>query len=160
LSYQELYQNCHDLALYLQSLGVKPDSIVGLCADRSLEMMLGIIGIVQAGGAYLPLDPDYPNDRLAYMAQDSNASVVLTQAKFKDKIGVLLAQDTKLILLDEQWPEITNCVATLKARKIELRHEVKPHNVNYVIYTSGSTGKPKGVLVEHRSLVNRIHWMQ
>ncbi|MBZ5509524.1 MAG: amino acid adenylation domain-containing protein, partial [Acidobacteriia bacterium] len=160
LSYQELYEKSSNLALYLQSLGVKPDSVVGLCMERSLEMMVGIMGTVQAGGAYLPLDPDYPDDRLAYMLQDSQAGVVLTQERFKEKISSLLAAHSRVIALDEQWPEVSQCVADLKAKKVELRREVQPHNINYVIYTSGSTGKPKGVLVEHRALVNRLHWMQ
>ncbi len=160
LSYQELHDKSRDLALYLQSLGVKPDSVVGLCVERSLEMMVGIMGTVQAGGAYLPLDPDYPDDRLAYMLQDSQSRVVLTQEKFRDKISGLLAPGSRVIALDEQWAEVSQCVADLKAMKLELRQEVQPHNINYVIYTSGSTGKPKGVLVEHRALVNRINWMQ
>ncbi|HZI55639.1 MAG TPA: amino acid adenylation domain-containing protein, partial [Verrucomicrobiae bacterium] len=90
LSYQELYEKCSDLALYLQSLGVKPDSVVGLCVERSLEMMVGIMGTEQAGGAYLPLDPAYPADRLEYMLQDSQAAVVLTQEKFKARVSALL----------------------------------------------------------------------
>ena len=160
LSYQELYDRSCDLALYLQLLGVGPDSIVGLCVERSLEMMVGIMGIVQAGGAYLPLDPQYPQDRLAYMLQDSQASVVLTQEKFKERIGSLSTQETRVIALDKQWPEICGKVLALESSEVELREDVQPHNINYVIYTSGSTGKPKGVLVEHRALVNRIHWMQ
>src|SRR5207253_8068291 len=144
LSYQELYNRSHDLALHLQSHGVGPDAIVGLCLERSLEMMVGIMGTVQAGGAYLPADPAYPDDRLAYMLQDSQAAIVITQEKFEKKIASLLMQDATLISLDTQWPEITEYVAALKARSIELHLEVKPHNVCYLIYTSGSTGKPKG----------------
>ncbi|MBZ5509514.1 MAG: amino acid adenylation domain-containing protein, partial [Acidobacteriia bacterium] len=160
LSYQELYDKSRDLALYLQSLGVRPDSVVGLCVERSLEMMVGIMGIVRAGGAYLPADPGYPDDRLEYMLQDSQAEVVLTQERFKNKISSLFIGDVKVVTLDKQWPEITKNVAALKAKGIELRQEVKAHNLSYLIYTSGSTGKPKGVLVEHRALVNRLHWMQ
>ncbi|HET8891758.1 MAG TPA: amino acid adenylation domain-containing protein, partial [Candidatus Angelobacter sp.] len=160
LSYQELYEKSCELALYLQSLGVKPDSVVGLCLERSLEMMLGIMGIVQAGGAYLPADPAYPDDRLEYMLQDSQATVVLTQSKFRNKIGSLFIGDAKVVTLDKQWPEISQCAAGLKAKHAALRQEVKAHNLSYVIYTSGSTGKPKGVLVEHRALVNRLYWMQ
>src|SRR5712672_3097746 len=86
LSYQELYEKSCDLALYLQSLGVKPDSVVGLCVERSLEMVVGLLGILQAGGAYVPLDPDNPAERLAYMLQDSQAALVLTQEKLRDKL--------------------------------------------------------------------------
>ena len=74
LSYRQLYERSRDLALYLQSMGVKPDSLVGLCMERSLEMMVGMLGILQAGGAYVPLDPDYPDERLAYMLQDSQTA--------------------------------------------------------------------------------------
>jgi amino acid adenylation domain-containing protein/thioester reductase-like protein len=160
LSYQQLYDKSRDLALYLQSLGVKPDSVVGLCVERSLEMMVGIMGIVQAGAAYLPADPAYPDDRLEYMLQDSQTRIVLTQERFKNKISSLIIEDVKVVALDKQWPEISKTAAALKAKRIELRQEVKAHNLSYLIYTSGSTGKPKGVLVEHRALVNRLHWMQ
>jgi amino acid adenylation domain-containing protein len=160
LSYQQLYDKSRELALYLQSLGVKPDSVVGLCVERSLEMMVGIMGIVQAGAAYLPADPAYPDDRLEYMLQDSQTQIVLTQERFKSKIRSLVTEDVKLITLDQQWPEISKSAAAFKAKGIELQQEVKAHNLSYLIYTSGSTGKPKGVLVEHRALVNRLHWMQ
>ena len=160
LSYQQLYDKSRDLALYLQSLGVKPESVVGLCVGRSLEMMVGIMGIVQAGAAYLPADPAYPDDRLEYMLQDSQTRIVLTQEKFKNKINSLFLEDVKIVTLDRQWADISKNVAALKAKGIALRQEAKAHNLSYLIYTSGSTGKPKGVLVEHRALVNRLHWMQ
>ncbi len=162
LSYQQLNDKSHQLALYLQSLGVKPDSLVGLCVGRSLEMIVGMMGVLQAGGAYVPLDPDYPDDRLAYMLEDSQAAIVLTQEKLKEKLSALVVkgtaqetvQDTHLIALDKQWPEISDRVADLNAKQVTLRQEVKPHHLAYMIYTSGSTGQPKGVMVEHRSLVN------
>ncbi len=160
LSYQELNDRCGELALYVQSMGVQPDDIVGLCLERSAEMMLGVMGTVQAGGAYLPADPSYPDDRLAYMLQDSQASVILTQGKFKRRLRSLLEEDTIVIALDTEWAEIRERVAALKAEGVALRRDVKPGNVAYLIYTSGSTGRPKGVLVEHLALVNRIHWMQ
>jgi len=160
LTYQQLYERSQKVALYLQSLGVKPDSVVGLCLERSLEMMAGIMGIEQAGGAYLPVEPGYPDDRLEYMLQDSQAVVVLTQERFKNRIKSLLMDGVKLIALDKQWPEISQRAAALKAKATELRQDVQPRNLSYLIYTSGSTGKPKGVLVEHRALVNRLHWMQ
>ena len=160
LTYQELYDKSGDLALYLQSLGAGPDSIVGLCVERSIEMMVGIMGIVRAGAAYLPLDPAYPQDRLTYMLEDSQARVVLTQERLKERISALSAPETRVIALDKQWPEVCKKVLALECSGVELREDVQPCNVNYVIYTSGSTGRPKGVLVEHRALVNRIHWMQ
>jgi arthrofactin-type cyclic lipopeptide synthetase C len=160
LTYLELHDKCRDLALYLQAARVGPESIVGLCLERSLDMMLGIMGTEQAGGAYMPLDPTYPDDRLAYMLRDSQAPVVLTQERFKDRIRALSGADTEVIALDTQWPDIRARAAHLEAAGVTLRRDVQPHNVSYVIYTSGSTGHPKGVLVEHRALVNRLHWMQ
>jgi len=155
LSYQELHDRSRDLALYLQSIGVKPDSLVGLCVERSVEMMVGLLGILQAGGAYVPLDPEYPDERLAYMLRDSGAAIVLTQSKLEDKLAGVLDPDTRLVALDRQWPEITERAGELKANRVQLQEEVKPHHLAYVIYTSGSTGKPKGVMVEHRA-VNRL----
>ncbi|MGC2744996.1 MAG: amino acid adenylation domain-containing protein [Candidatus Angelobacter sp.] len=160
LSFKELYEKSGDLALYLQSVGVKPDSVVGICMEKSLEMMVGIMGVVRAGGAYLPVDPAYPEDRLEYMLQDSQAAVVLTQEKFRNKLRSLLLENLRLVTLDRQWAEISQSATDYKARGGQLRHEVQSHNLSYLIYTSGSTGKPKGVLTEHRALVNRIHWMQ
>ena len=90
LTYQQLYERSQDLALYLQSLGVKPDSLVGLCMERSLDMVVGLLGILQAGGAYVPLDPDYPDERLAHMLQDSQTRIVLTQEKLQGKLSTLM----------------------------------------------------------------------
>src|SRR5947209_64038 len=154
LSYQGLYQKSCDLALYLQSMGVKPDSLVGLCVERSLDMVVGLMGILQANGAYVPLDPEYPDERLAYMLRDSRAMVILTQEKLQNKLSALISPGTQLIAIDQQWPEISGRVADLKAQNVQLNRAVTPHHLAYVVYTSGSTGKPKGVLVEHRSLVN------
>ncbi|MBV9495483.1 MAG: amino acid adenylation domain-containing protein, partial [Acidobacteria bacterium] len=154
LTYGELSERTTALALHLQSLGVKPDAVVGLCLERSAEMMIGIMGTAQAGGAYMPLDPEYPDERLTYMLQDSNAAVVLTQEKFRDRVNALVTPGTVVLCLDTEWAKIP------QANGAELRREVGPRNVAYVIYTSGSTGKPKGALVEHQALVNRIHWMQ
>lgn len=156
LSYQQLYDKSHALALYLQSQGVQPDSLVGLCVERSLDMMVGILGILQAGGAYVPLDPDYPDDRLAHMLQDSQTDIVLTQEKLQDKLSNLITKDTKLIVLDEHWSEISDCVAELKVKQVKLQQEVKSHHLAYMIYTSGSTGKSKGVGIEHKGVINMI----
>ncbi|HXH38622.1 MAG TPA: amino acid adenylation domain-containing protein, partial [Thermoanaerobaculia bacterium] len=160
LSYQELHRKTSSLAFYLQSLGVRPESVVGLCLERSLEMMIGIVGTVQAGGAYLPLDPDYPDDRLTYMLQDSSATIVLTQEKFSDRLRSLLPAGRSVVCLDTEWAAISRCAFDLEVLGVELRREVTPRNVCYVIYTSGSTGKPKGAVIEHLALVNRLHWMQ
>ena len=154
LSYQQLYDKSFELALYLQSLGVKPDSLVGLCVGRSMEMMLGILGILQAGGAYVPMDPDYPDDRLAYMLEDSQTSIVLTLGVFKDKLKALVNKDTQIIVLDEAGGIPTDFISKLNDKELELTNEVKPDHLAYVIYTSGSTGQPKGVMIEHRMVVD------
>ena len=158
LSYQQLYNKSYQLALYLQSLGVQPDSLVGLCVERSLEMMIGILGILQAGGAYVPLDPDYPDDRLAYMLEDSGVAIVLSQKKLLEKLSGIITKDAQLIALDMQWTEICDRVTDLKTKQVKLRQEVKPEHLAYMIYTSGSTGQPKGVMVEHKSLVNHNNY--
>ena len=160
LSYQQLYERCSDLALFLQSLGVKPDSLVGLCLERSAEMMVALQGILLAGGAYVPMDPAYPDERLSYILQDSQVSIVICQGQWKDKLAPLVGKHTQLIALDESGNAIAARVAELKSQGVSLRREVQPHHLAYVIYTSGSTGKPKGVMIEHRALMNRIAWMQ
>jgi non-ribosomal peptide synthetase component F len=154
LSYRQLYENSHDLALYLQSLGVGPDSLVGLCMERSPAMIVGLLGILQAGGAYVPLDPEYPRDRLAYMLQDTRVGIVLTQERLRARVSPLLAPAAELIALDEQWPEIADYALMAKANNVALSKRERSENLAYVIYTSGSTGKPKGVMVEHRCVVN------
>jgi amino acid adenylation domain-containing protein len=158
LSYQELYNKSQELALYLQSMKVKPESLVGLCMRQSIDMIVGIFGILQAGGAYVPLDPEHPDDRLAFMLEDTQASIVLTEEKLEKRLLGLVSNDAQLVVLDQQWPEITNQVAQLVQNKISLVKEVMSHNLIYVIYTSGSTGKPKGVMVEHSSVINYLSY--
>ena len=160
LTYQQLYERSLDLAMYLQSVGVKPDSVVGLYMERSLEMMVGILGTVQAGGAYVPLDPGHPDERVAYMLEDSEAGIVLTQNKYKNKVRSLMVEEARIISLDGEWGEVSERAGRMRREGKQLRREAEAENAAYVIYTSGSTGKPKGVVVEHRALVNRIHWMQ
>ena len=160
LTFRELAEQSGDVALYLQTLGVRPDSIVGLCLERSLEMMLGMYGVVRAGGAYLPLDPDYPDERLAFMLADSQAKIVLTQARFAGRIEGMKSAGVRVVALDTQLPAIRLWASAVKERGAKLEELVKPDNLCYVIYTSGSTGNPKGVLTEHRPLVNRLNWMQ
>ena len=154
LSYHELYSRSSDLALYLQAQGLKPDSVVALCVERSLDMLVGLMGILQAGGAYLPLDPEYPDERLQYMLRDSRAALVLTQATLQQKLTALIPAGTQVVTLDGEWPEIAAKAAQLQQAGVQLAREVKPHHLAYVIYTSGSTGRPKGVMVEHRHLVS------
>ncbi|MBX3627658.1 MAG: LLM class flavin-dependent oxidoreductase [Rhizobacter sp.] len=143
LSYDELNRRANQLARRLKSLGVGPDVLVGLCAERSVEMMVGLIAIHKAGGAYVPLDPSYPKDRIAYMVEDSKVPVLLTQDRVE-----LPKHSAKVIKLDTDWASI----ATESAEPFDGGAE--PQHLAYVIYTSGSTGKPKGVMVEHRNVVN------
>ena len=144
LTYQQLYERSRDLAMYLQSVGVKPDSVVGLCMERSLEMMVGLFGILQAGGAYVPLDPAYPEERLAYMLRDSGAMLVMTQERLEERLRRWLEPETRLLVIDRQRDEMENAVAELKAEDVELKKEVRPHHLAYVIYTSGSTRRAQG----------------
>jgi natural product biosynthesis luciferase-like monooxygenase protein len=143
LSYDELNRRANQLARRLKSQGVGPDVLVGLCAERSVEMMVGLIAIHKAGGAYVPLDPSYPKDRIAYMVEDSKVPVLLTQDRVE-----LPRHSAKVIKLDTDWASI----ATESAEPFDGGAE--PQHLAYVIYTSGSTGKPKGVMVEHRNVVN------
>ncbi|MBD2208746.1 amino acid adenylation domain-containing protein [Nostoc linckia FACHB-104] len=140
LTYAQLNERANQLAHYLQTLGVQPNVLVGICVERSLEMMVGILGILKAGGAYVPLDPDYPPERLAFMLDDSQVSVLLTQTKWLETLPVTVA---KTICLDTDWEDIHSYSVE------NLQSGVLPENLAYVIYTSGSTGKPKGVLVNH-----------
>jgi amino acid adenylation domain-containing protein len=153
LTYQQLHEKSENLALYLQYLGVKPDMLVGLCMERSADLVVGMLGILKAGGAYVPLDPQYPEERLAFMLQDSQARMVLTQETLENKLGTLAPTGAQLVSMDRQWAEIGRCVAGL-----ELRQQVGPNHLAYVIYTSGSTGRPKGTAIEHHSPVTLVRW--
>ncbi|MBO1049494.1 MAG: amino acid adenylation domain-containing protein [Dolichospermum sp. DEX182a] len=148
LTYLELNQRANQLANYLKSLGVGPELLVGICIERSLEMIVGLLGILKAGGAYVPLDPNYPPERLAQMLNDSQASILLTQKKLRQKLSDYTGS---LIDLDSQWQVIS------QDGEQNIVSEVQADNLAYVIYTSGSTGKPKGVMISHRSLVN-AYW--
>ncbi|MBD2137713.1 amino acid adenylation domain-containing protein [Anabaena sp. FACHB-1237] len=145
LSYQELEEKSNQLAHYLQSLAVKPEEIVGLCVERSLDMIVGLLGILKAGAAYLPLDPSFPKERLTYMLEDAKVNILLTQTAVTSSIPSTTA---KIITLDSDSNIISKYPTTSPVST------VKPDNLAYVIYTSGSTGQPKGVMIEHHSIVN------
>ena len=145
LSYRELNRRANQLAHNLRGLNVGPDVLVGLCVERSLEMVVSLFGILKAGGAYVPLDPAYPAERLSYMLDDAQVSVLLTSSK-QDEITAQHA--VRRICLDTDWEAIAQCSADNPGVPVSACH------LAYVIYTSGSTGKPKGVLIEHASLVN------
>ncbi|MBQ4862211.1 non-ribosomal peptide synthase/polyketide synthase [Pseudoalteromonas sp. MMG013] len=156
VSYQQLNEKANQLAAYLIEQGVKPDSLVGICAERSLEMIVAIYAILKAGGAYLPLEPTYPAQRIAYILDDAQPKLILGQAAFADKFT---PYDTQFFSLDNN-----ECKAKLENHPthnpILAELEVAANNLAYVIYTSGSTGQPKGVMIEHQALVNRVQWMQ
>ena len=147
LTYRELNAKANQLARYLQSLGVGPEVLVGLCVERSIEMIIGLLGILKAGGAYVPLDPSYPSDRIAYLLKDSRLSLLLASEK---SVARLPEGEARVVLLDKDWPVISQ--QSFK----KFASQGKPNFLAYVIYTSGSTGKPKGVEIEHGSLSNLV----
>ncbi len=151
LSYKDLNTRSNKLAHYLKKIGVKTEVLVGLCVERSFDMVIGMLGILKAGGAYVPLDPSYPPERLDFMLQDAQVSVLLTQHKW---INRLVNYNSQVICLDNDWEIID------REPEDNLASQVKVDNLAYVIYTSGSTGKPKGVKIEHRGLLNLIFWHQ
>jgi natural product biosynthesis luciferase-like monooxygenase protein/amino acid adenylation domain-containing protein len=145
LTYKELDARANQLAHALRKLGVGPDVLVAVFAERSIEMMVALLGIHKAGGAYVPLDPTYPKGRLAFMLADSGAPVVLTQRRLLDRLP---EHNAKVVCLDRDWDGIS------REREEAPARESGPNNLAYMIYTSGSTGKPKGVMIEHRNVVN------
>ncbi len=151
LSYRQLDARANQLAHWLRRAGVRPDTLVGVCAERSLELVIALLGILKSGGAYVPLDPGYPRERLAFMTEDSAVSLVLTQEKFA---GELRASGVKTLRLDADWAEVARESAASPASA------VTPDHLAYMIYTSGSTGRPKGATNTHRAIVNRLLWMQ
>ncbi|HLH25147.1 MAG TPA: amino acid adenylation domain-containing protein [Chloroflexota bacterium] len=151
VSYRELDARANRLAHYLQRQGVGPDVLVGLCLERSVEMVVALLGVLKAGGAYLPLDPTYPHDRLAFMLDEAAPPVVLTQARLRDRVP---ASAARVLCLDADWTAIAAEPATAPGGA------ANPEHLAYVLYTSGSTGKPKGVMVPHQGVVNRLLWMQ
>ncbi|MEM9274434.1 MAG: amino acid adenylation domain-containing protein, partial [Cyanobacteria bacterium P01_F01_bin.143] len=151
LSYGELNTRVNQLAHYLRSLGVKPDVLVGICVERSLTMLIGLLAILKAGGSYIPLDPSYPKERLSYILKDSNASVLLTQTSL---LEILPDNQAKLVC----WDRDEELIAQQNLENPDF--SVTPDNLAYIIYTSGSTGKPKGVQILHSALSNFLHSMQ
>lgn len=154
LSYAQLNARANQLARHLRGLGVAPDTLVGVCLERSLEVVVGLLGILKAGGAYVPLDPDSPIERLQSMLDDCLPKVVLTQAHVRNRIP---GAQFPVLSLDTEWAHVAQ----------HPEHNLNPDSIGlnsrhlaYVIYTSGSTGKPKGAMNEHRAVVNRVRWMQ
>ncbi|PHM06521.1 non-ribosomal peptide synthetase [Nostoc sp. 'Peltigera malacea cyanobiont' DB3992] len=151
LSYKELNIRSNQLAHYLKKLGVKTEVLVGLCVERSFNMIIGMLGILKAGGAYVPLDPSYPSERLNFMLEDAQVSVLLTHERWLER---LKNYNSQIICLDKDWEIISQEIED------NLTSKVTVDNLAYIIYTSGSTGKPKGVKIEHRGLLNLVFWHQ
>ncbi|MGH8742453.1 MAG: AMP-binding protein, partial [Burkholderiales bacterium] len=156
LSYAALDAHANQLAHHLRALGVGAETVVGLCVERSLEMVIALLGILKAGGAYLPLDPSYPSERLSFMLADAGCPVLVTQQGVLDRLGSALSGAAagraapQLVRLDADWGTIALKPAQAPALAID------PAQAAYVIYTSGSTGTPKGVVVGHGALANLL----
>ncbi|MBW4676162.1 MAG: amino acid adenylation domain-containing protein [Desmonostoc geniculatum HA4340-LM1] len=148
ITYSELNTRANQLAHYLQKIGVGAEIIVGICVERSFEMVVGLLAVLKAGGAYLPLDSQLPKERLAFMLENAQVSVLLTQEKL---VTVLPEHRVNLVIIDADWQEID------KQDKCNPTSQVTTQNLAYVIYTSGSTGRPKGVQILHSAVVNFLH---
>ena len=146
VTYRELNERSNRLARHLIGLGVAPGVLVGICVERSIEMIVGLLGTMKAGGAYIPLDPSYPQERLAFMLRDSGASLILTQSSLRES----LPGDCNVVCLDTDWRKIA------EEESSNPDSNLNAENLAYVIYTSGSTGRPKGVEITHRSVVNLL----
>ncbi|HEX8184157.1 MAG TPA: amino acid adenylation domain-containing protein, partial [Blastocatellia bacterium] len=150
LTYRELNSRANQVANYLQRLGVGPEVSVGISVERSLEMVVGVLGILKAGGVYVPIDPAYPVDRQAFMLEDTQAPIVLTLERL---VEGLPETNARVVRLDTDWQEIA------QASDGNPSSSVTGENLVYVVYTSGSTGRPKGVGWSHAALINMIDWM-
>ncbi|MGZ5071278.1 MAG: amino acid adenylation domain-containing protein [Methylobacter sp.] len=151
ISYRELNSLANQTARQLVDMGVGPETLVGVCMQRSVEMIVGMLGILKAGGAYLPLDPEYPAERLAFMVEDAQILVLLTQSS---RLETLPNTQAQVLCMDGAAESLWQLDSS------NIPSGVKPDNLAYVIYTSGSTGKPKGVAIEHRNTAAFIAWAQ
>ncbi len=149
LSYRDLNERSNQVARYLRKRGVGPESLVGVCLERSLELVIALFGVWKAGGAYIPLDPAYPKERLSFMVRDMEMKALLTDEKSK---SLIRSAPGFAIRLDTEWPVIA------QENKNNFSSTASPSNLAYVMYTSGSTGQPKGVMIQHNGLVNYLSW--
>jgi amino acid adenylation domain-containing protein len=154
LTYAELNSRANQLAHYLRAQGIQVEEVVGVLMERSVEMVVALLGILKAGGAYLLLDPESPEEQLRYMVRDSGARMALTQGHvWREKEG-LTGEVQRVLQVDEQWEE----VAGASAEPVE--SEVEGEHLAYVVYVSGSKGTPKGAMNTHGGICNRLSWMQ
>ncbi|MBV9614796.1 MAG: amino acid adenylation domain-containing protein, partial [Ktedonobacteraceae bacterium] len=149
LSYRELNQRANQLAHHLRTCGVGPDTLVGICLERSLDMVIGLLGILKAGGAYVPIDPSYPEERITFMLNDTGISVLVTKQSLASSFP---AQGIRILFLDSDRALLE------QESQANPPSTVTTENLAYVIYTSGSTGQPKGVQISHRSVLNLVLW--
>ncbi|HEY0736992.1 MAG TPA: amino acid adenylation domain-containing protein, partial [Herpetosiphonaceae bacterium] len=149
LTYRELHTRAHQLAHHLRSQGVGPEVRVGVCLERSPALLVALLGVLLAGGCYVPLDPTYPADRLSFMLADSQAPLLVTR---NDLIVTLATPNTQVIDLDSAWPKIAETDSSWTPSAVDEDH------LAYLIYTSGSTGVPKGVAITHHNAVTMLHW--
>ncbi|MEO0935648.1 MAG: AMP-binding protein, partial [Cyanobacteria bacterium J06641_2] len=148
ITYKELDIKSNQLAHYLIKLGVKPETRIGICVERRADMVIGLLGILKSGAAYVPLDPAYPEERLSYMLEDAGVSVLIQNSDFE----ISNRESFNIINLTTGWNQIN------QESTANINVKVEPENLAYIIYTSGSTGKPKGVAITHRSATALIHW--
>ncbi|MEH1848660.1 MAG: amino acid adenylation domain-containing protein [Nostoc sp.] len=151
LTYSELNAKANQLAHYLQKQGVEPQTLVGICVERSPQMVIGLLAILKAGSTYIPIDPNYPQERLAWMLEDSQTSILLSQQHLVESLP---SHKTQVICLDSHWEKIAGESLENPLCNLNSNH------LAYVIYTSGSTGKPKGAMNTHLGICNRLLWMQ
>ncbi|MDZ7356796.1 MAG: amino acid adenylation domain-containing protein [candidate division KSB1 bacterium] len=159
LTYRQLNHQANQLAHRLERQGIGPEKIVAICMERSLEVMIALFGVLKVGGAYVPIDPSYPKERIDYMLLDSRAALVLSQSRLLDRLPAEFQMAStsqpdmpRIICLDRDWPSIAT------ESEAELSVQIDGDNLAYVIYTSGSTGKPKGVMISHQALMNYLLW--
>ncbi|MBS1808491.1 MAG: amino acid adenylation domain-containing protein [Acidobacteria bacterium] len=145
ITYRELNERANQIANFLRQQNIAPEAIVGICLERSMEMVVSVLAVLKAGGAYLPIDPNYPSERIAHMLSDAQVNLLLTRESL---LSTLPPHEARIICLDRDWPYLQASATTNPAT------EITPENLAYVIYTSGSTGKAKGVLVTHGNVVN------
>ena len=150
ITYDALNRRTNKIAHYLRAQGVGPEVLVGLCVERSLEMLASLLGILKAGGAYIPLDPTLPGERLAFMLSDARLPLIVTQEHLADRFS---SQTTQIVCLERSWE------ASGQQSDANLPVYTTSENLTYTLYTSGSTGKPKGVQITHRSLINFLYSM-
>src|SRR5262249_8875964 len=148
LTYGELNARANQLAHYLRKLGVGPEVGVGIFLDRSIELIVGLLGILKAGGAYVPFDPSYPRDRLSFMLEDSQVQIIITKESYSDNLA---SGWTQVVCLD------SDCDTIARESSLNSRAEVSAQGLAYINYTSGSSGQPKGVEVCHRGVVRLLY---